>query len=61
MNAFSQNFYFFQYFISKLLENRLITLSRDVEINPGLKQNYLETFPIFQWNQNNISADTYAK
>ena len=53
--------------ISNLLEylwvvSRIISLSGDIEINPGLKANALNRcFPICHWNLNSISAHMFSK
>ena len=39
----------------------LLLLSGDVELNPGPKRNSSNTFLIYHWNLNSISADNYAK
>ena len=39
----------------------LITLSGDVELNPGPKHNAAQTFSMCHWNHNSISAHNFAK
>ena len=39
----------------------LITLSGDVELNPGSKRNAAQTFSICHWNLNSICAHNFAK
>ena len=39
----------------------LITLSGDVETNPGPKRNSTETFSFCHWNLNSISSHNYVK
>ena len=39
----------------------LITLSGDVETNPGPKRNSTETFSFCHWNVNSISSHNYFK
>ena len=39
----------------------LITLSGDVELNPGPKRNAAQTFSICHWNLNSICAHNFAK
>ena len=39
----------------------LITLSGDVETNPGPKRNSTETFSFCHWNLNSISSRNYVK
>ena len=39
----------------------LITLSGDVELNPGPKRNAVQTFSICHWNLNSICAHNFAK
>ena len=39
----------------------LLLLSGDVELNPGQKRNFSNTFSICHWNLNSISAHNYAK
>ena len=38
----------------------LITLSGDVETNPGPKRNSTETFSFCHWNLNSISSHNYV-
>ena len=39
----------------------MITLSGDVELNPGPKHNAVQTFSICHWNLNSICAHNFAK
>ena len=39
----------------------LITLSGDVELNPGPKRNDAQTLSIYHWNLNSICAHNFAK
>ena len=39
----------------------LITLSRDVELNPGAKRNVVQTLSICHWNLNSICAHNFGK
>ena len=38
-----------------------IILSGDIELNPGLKSNSCENFPVCHWNLNSISAHNFSK
>ena len=42
-------------------ESILITLSSDVETNPGPKRNFTETFSLCHWNLLSISSHNYVK
>ena len=39
----------------------LLTLSRDIELNPGPKRRASQTLSIFHWNLNRICAHNFAK
>ena len=39
----------------------LLSLSGDVELNPGQTRNYSNAFSVCHWNLNSISAHNYAK
>ena len=39
----------------------MITLSGDVELNPGPKRNTVQTFSVCHWNLNSICAHNFAK
>ena len=45
----------------KWFNSLLLSLSGDVELNPGQKRNYSNAFSVCHWNLNSISAHNYAK
>lgn len=47
--------------VNLLYDPFLILLSGDVEINPVLRPNSGESFPIFHWNMNSVSVYNYTK
>ena len=47
---------------SRIILSRIISLSGDIEINPGLKSNALDLcFSICHWNLNSTSTHTFTK